>query len=274
MFFHIFCSAPKNIVVTFPILKALTKEMTKGSDHFNVDSIIDETDNPHVFITTPKDYTRLQQADVLIENGLGLEPWLEPMIKNARFKKRRVVTSTGIIPMRFINNPNALDPHAWHNLKHAKIYIQNIADALIKEDPEHLMVYQKNRDAYLKKLDFLHKKIQTLFQKLNNKTIITTHDAFWYFGKEYGITFLSPLGISTNEEPSSYTMAKLIRYIKAHKIKSAVFEQHTNNTLVQKLIQETGIKQGGVLYADSLKNGDFIETIEHNAQTIFNALFD
>ncbi|USO02362.1 MAG: zinc ABC transporter substrate-binding protein [Alphaproteobacteria bacterium] len=263
---------PKKIVVTFSVIEALTKEIIKGSQEFSVHSIIKSTDDPHDAPITPKEYVLLQNADILIENGLGLEPWLEHMIANTKFKKTRILASAGVVPMRFIKNPDVFDPHAWHNLKYAKTYVKNIADVLIKEDPKRAHLYKKNRDQYLERLEQLHKKIKLLFQGLKNRNVITTHDAFWYFGKEYGIAFWSPLGISTAEEPSSFALAKLVRYIRKHNIKGAFFEAHTNNTLVQKIIQETKIKQGGVLYSDSLKNGDFIETIHHNAHTIYALL--
>jgi zinc/manganese transport system substrate-binding protein len=260
------------IVTTFSILEDFTQQVIKGSKHFKVHSIVKKTDDPHTFVVTPKDYITLSKADILIENGLGFESWLPNMVKSVNFKGVRVIATRGIVPMRFVTNAKIYDPHAWHNISYAKIYVKNIARALIAADPKNAKIYENNRDQYLAKLDKLHIKAKAKFMNLKNTKILTTHDAFWYFGKSYNVSFISPLGISTEEEPSSFEIAKLVKYIRQNKITGAFFEAHTNNNLIKKISEETKIHVGGTLYADSLKEGGYIDTVEHNIDSIKKVL--
>ena len=232
--FHLYS---KTIITTFSVLENFTKELIKGTKTFTVHSIVKTTDDPHTFVVTPQDYVTLSKADILVENGFGFEPWLPSMLKNVSFKGRHIIASAGIKPLRFINS-NVYDPHAWHNVLNAKIYVENIAKTLIEADPENAKIYEQNKQAYLTRLSQLHQKTLETFKRCVKTPILTTHDAFWYFGDSYGVKFISPLGISTEEEPSSYTVARLISYIKKHKIKGALFEAHTNNNLVKKISRQ------------------------------------
>ncbi len=146
------------------------------------------------------------------------------------------------------------DPHAWQSVANARIYVANIRDGLVKADPAGKAAYEANAVAYLAKLDALEAEVRATIAALPaaRRKIITTHDAFGYFGAAYGMEFIAPQGVSTESEVSARDVAKIIRQIKAQKIPAVFMENITDPRLMQRIAEETGAKIGGRLYSDAL----------------------
>jgi zinc/manganese transport system substrate-binding protein len=148
------------------------------------------------------------------------------------------------------------DPHAWQSIANAKIYVANIREALSKADPAGKSSYEANAKAYLVKLDALEQEVKTAIGKIpaDHRRIITTHDAFGYFGGAYGMEFISPEGVSTDAQPSAKDMAKIIAQIRKQKIPAVFMENITDPRLMQQIAKEAGAKVGGTLYSDALSD--------------------
>lgn len=168
-----------------------------------------------------------------------------------------------------------LDPHAWQSVPNAKIYVANIRDALIAADPAGKADYEKNATAYLARLDALDAEVREAIAALpkEGRTIITSHDAFGYFAKTYGVEVVAPQGVSTEAEPTAKEVAELIRQIKAEGVKAVFVENITDPRLIKQIADESAAKLGGALYSDALSSADgpagtYIDMMRHNIKTL------
>ncbi len=173
----------------------------------------------------------------------------------------------------------AFDPHAWQSAENIVIYLDNITAALAKADPSNASNFFKNREAYVAKVKALDAEISAKMKALPKaaRTIITSHDAFGYFAKRYGLTFEAPQGMSTESEASAKDVAKLITQIREEKIRAVFVETITDNRLMEQIVRETGAKIGGTLYSDALSGpkgpaASYLDMMRHNSSTILGAL--
>lgn len=173
----------------------------------------------------------------------------------------------------------SVDPHAWQSLANARIYVANIAEGLIAADPEGTDAYAANRDAYLAEIDALDAEIRALVESLpeNRRAVVTSHDAFGYFGDAYGLTFEAPQGMSTEAEASAADVAALIRQIKDEAIPAVFVENITDRRLLDQIASETDATIGGTLYSDALSGPDgpagaYLDMMRSNVRTLGAAL--
>jgi zinc/manganese transport system substrate-binding protein len=171
------------------------------------------------------------------------------------------------------------DPHAWQSLANGKIYVANIRDGLIAVDPEGKAVYEANAANYLDTIAKEEEAVKQTIAKLppERRRIITSHDAFGYFGAAYGIEIIAPEGVSTESEASAKDVAEIIRQIKAKKIPAVFIENITDHRLIDQIARETGAKVGGTLYSDALSGPDgpaptYLDMFRHNVATLSQAL--
>jgi zinc/manganese transport system substrate-binding protein len=266
------------VVATFSILADFARNV--GGERIEVTALVGPNGDTHVYQPKPADAKELGAARLILVNGLGLEGWIDRLIKASGAKAPVVVAANGIKPqqMREGGRPE-LDPHAWQSIANAKIYVANIRDALIAADPEGASAYRANADTYLGKLDALDKEVRAEIAKIppGRRQIITTHDAFGYFGTAYGFRFIAPEGVSTETEASARDVAKIIRQIKASNIPAVFLENVTDPRLVRNIATESGAKVGGTLYSDALSSPDgpaatYIEMMHNNIRELSAAL--
>ena len=173
----------------------------------------------------------------------------------------------------------AFDPHAWQSAENIVIYLDNITAALAKADPSNASNFFKNRGAYVAKVKALDAEISAKMKALPEaaRTVITSHDAFGYFAKRYGLNFEAPQGMSAESEASAKDVAKLITQIRKEKIRAVFVETITDNRLMEQIVRETGAKIGGTLYSDALSGpqgpaASYLDMMRHNSSTILGAL--
>jgi zinc/manganese transport system substrate-binding protein len=171
------------------------------------------------------------------------------------------------------------DPHAWHSVANVKIYVANIRDGLSKADPASAAIYAANTTAYLAQLDSLETEVKAAVANIpaDRRKIITTHDAFGYFGDAYGMVFVAPEGVSTDTEASAKDVTKIILQIKTQKIPAVFMENISDPRLMQQIARETGAKIGGTLYSDALSDekgpaATYIEMMRNNVRQVTGAL--
>ena len=173
----------------------------------------------------------------------------------------------------------ATDPHAWQSLRHAVTYADNITMALAKTDPQNASAYFGNRAAYVAEMEALDAEIRAAFAELPpaGRTVVTSHDAFRYFGRDYGLTFLAPQGLSTASEASAHEVARLIELIRREGIRAVFTENVADPRLLKRIAEETGAALGGTLYPGALSGPDgpastYLDMMRHNASTLSQAL--
>jgi zinc/manganese transport system substrate-binding protein len=247
-----------------------------GGERIDVKALVGANADTHVYSPTPGDAKQVAAAMIVFVNGLGLEGWL-PRLVGASGSKAPVVTVTKGVPPRRIPDEahpgrSVTDPHAWQSIADAKIYVANIRDGLAAADPAGKAFYDANAQAYLAKLDELEQEVRTAIAAIpaDRRKVITTHDAFGYFGAAYGISFIAPEGVSTDSEPSAKDVARIIRQIRKQKIPAVFLENITDPRLIEQIARETGAALGGKLYSDALSEpsgpaATYIDMMRHNA---------
>lgn len=276
-------------VASFSILGDMVKNV--GGARIEVITLVGPNGDAHVFEPTPADAKTVASADLVIVNGLGLEGWMERLVKTSGYKGLVVVAAKGIKPLEMMKEkqeeqpePGAkhkhkIDPHAWQNLANGQIYVDDIAAGLSAVDPAGAPIFKANADAYKVKLADLNMWVKTEFASIPKpqRRLITSHDAFGYLAAAYGVTILSPMGVSTESEPSAGGVAKLIKQIRKEKITAVFIENVSDPRLVEQISKESGVKLGGELYSDALSKPEgpaptYIDMFKNNVTKMVAAM--
>ncbi|EJO31070.1 metal ABC transporter substrate-binding protein [Achromobacter marplatensis] len=299
---------PVKAVASFSILGDIVREV--GGNDVSLTTLVGPDGDAHEYEPTPGDAKKLSAAQVLFVNGLNFETWLPKLTKASGFAGKTVVASQGVTPRKFAGHGDAdkhddhghdddhghghehghdredghhhhgdADPHAWQNLANGVIYARNVAEGLAAADPAHADDYRQRANAYIAKLQALDANVKKTFAAIpaERRKVVTSHDAFGYFGDAYGVAFISAMGVSTDAEPSAGEVAAIIEQVKRERVPAVFVENITSPKLVQQIARETGAKVGGTLYSDALsKSGQpgatYLEMFEWNVRQLAAAL--
>jgi zinc/manganese transport system substrate-binding protein len=268
------------LVASFTVLADVVQQV--GGDHVHVISLIGPNGNPHQFEPSPEDAKNLKNADIAFISGAGLERWFEKLAKAAGYEGSPTVASTGIkLAERQRRGQTSDDPHVWNSLANAQVWISNIEKALAAADPADAADYRANAARYGKELQdldaYAHSKLDPV--PVDKRKVLTSHDAFGYLARDYQITFVAPLGLSTETEASAGDIVKLIDQIKKEKVMVYFFENSNDPRLVRQIAAATGARPGGELYAEALSGADgpapsYTKMFRHNIDEIAQALVE
>jgi zinc/manganese transport system substrate-binding protein len=266
------------VLATFSILGDLVQQI--GGGDVAVSVLVGPNGDAHVFQPSPADVARVRDAKLVFVNGLGLEGWMPRLVQASGSKAPLITVSKGIQPIRDEDPEHGgLDPHAWQNVANVRIYAGNIRDALVAADPGGRAAYEAHAQAYLAALDGLETEVRATIGNIPpaNRRIITTHDAFGYFAKAYGMTFIAPQGVSTEAEASSRDVARIIRQVRASKVPAVFLENISDTRLIEQIARETKARIGEKVYSDSLSEpggpaATYIDMIRHNTRAFAAAL--
>ena len=249
-------------------------EFTKivGGERIDVSIIIPPGIEPHEWEPTIKDLQKMQSADMIVINGVDFEPWITKLV-SVNHDILILDTSNGIPLLEkdkhVFNNKIQNDPHIWLDPVLAKKQIQNIANGLIKIDPQNADYYQENANAYTTKLILLDNKIRNDLSVCLKKDFLAFHDAFSYFAKEYDLNQNTIIGINPSEEPTAVTLQQIVQ--KAQNLDlNVIFTEEAVNPRVSEIIaDEIGAK---VLILSPIeiyeKNSDYIKRMEQNLSNL------
>lgn len=305
---------PIKVVASFSILADMVNQV--GGDRIVVTSLVGPDEDAHVFDPSPADAKALAQADVVVINGLGFEGWIDRLVKSSGFKGKLVVATDGIQPIEITEIKNDghdhdkhddhkhdshqhdhdkhdhdshahhnhhdhgdYDPHAWQDLGNAKVYVQNIRDALVQVMPAATTDINLRTDEYLAEIDALNQKVSARLSQIpaEDRRVIASHGAFEYFAKAYDIQFFALQGWTTEREPSAADVARLIREIKHDKVRALFVENMADPRLMNRISEETGVRIGGELYSDALSApgtaaDTYLKMFAYNADLIWSTL--
>ena len=303
---------PIRVVATFSILGDMVSRI--GGEHVAVTTLVGPDGDTHVYRPTPAAARAVSEADVLVVNGLDFEGWLDRLVETANFDGVRVVATAGIDPITFEDDHGddhdgdhdheesnaaedhgeehdahgdehedhahgAFDPHAWQSLRHAVTYVDNVTLALANVSPESASTFYRSRALYVAEIEALDAEIRSLLAELPDgaRTIVTSHDAFQYFGRDYGLAFIAPQGLSTESEASAKDVVRLIELIRKQGIRAVFLENIADPRLLKRIADETGATIGGTLYPGALSGPEgpaptYLDMMRHNARTLAQAL--
>ena len=264
-------------VSTITIINDMVKFI--GGDKVEAVSICAIGRDPHTYVPKPSDPREIATSDIVFINRLGLEHWIEQMIVNAGGERPVITVSKGIEPLYDDAGYGDPDPHAWFDLNRVKTYARNITNGLISVDPVNKSYYEENLKKYIAEINHVDSESKELIAKIDtgSRVLITSHDAFRYFGKAYGMEVYALQGISTEAKPRTEDIKKIIDLIKERNIKAVFIETTVNPALIKQITQETGAVIGGTLYSDSIgepgSEGDtFLKAFQTNVNTITESL--
>jgi zinc/manganese transport system substrate-binding protein len=265
---------PLPVVASFSILGDMVREI--GRDRVTVTALVGPDGDAHVFQPSPRDVALVAGARVFVVNGLGLEGWLGRLTEAAAFTGSVVTATSGIAPLVKGGEP---DPHAWQDVADAEIYARTIAAGLAAADPAHADEYRANGEAYATTLAGLDRWVRDEIAAVppERRRMITTHDAFAYFGRAYGVRVEAPVGMTEDAEPSAAAVAALIREVRSGGVRALFIENMTDPRLIARLADEAGVTPGGRLFADALsKPGEggetYVAMIRHNVPLMVAAM--
>jgi ABC-type Zn uptake system ZnuABC Zn-binding protein ZnuA len=250
-----------------------------GGDRVQVTSLFKPNVDAHDYEPSPADIDTIARADLVIENGAGLESWLHDTVTSSGYDGPVIDTSQGVRLRQLGGQP---DPHIWQNPRNAMVMAANIEGALAAADPADADVYRTNLAAYTKQLQALDAEVQRQLDSLANKKLVTNHDAFGYYIDRYGLQFVGSIipSFDTSAELSGRDIRDLVAKIKATRVKAVFSETSLPPKTAETIAREAGVKvvEGeDALYGDSLgpagSDGDtYLRMVRHNTRTIVHNL--
>lgn len=261
-------------VASFSILADMVQQV--AGDDAQISSIVGPDADAHLYSPNAGDAMAVAEADIIFVNGLGFETWSSDLIANSGTNAPVITVTEKVTPLLV---EGSVDPHAWNDIGNGILYVKAIAEGLSQADPANATAYQRRADAYIEKLKLLDMKAKEYLAPITpeKRIVVTAHDAFGYLANAYDMTFLAPVGIDTEAEPSAKEMAALITYLNEVDAKALFVENITNDSLIKQISAETGIKIGGRIYSDALSvkgspATSYLAMFEHNISLLAERL--
>jgi ABC-type Zn uptake system ZnuABC Zn-binding protein ZnuA len=243
-----------------------------GGSHVAVSSIVPVGASPETFQPAPQDVAKVADAKLLVENGAGLETWLDRMLRDSGNAALKTVVCTDGLPVK--NN----NPHLWMDPFLAKQYVLKIRDGLAAVDPAHAAEYRKNAEAYNRRLDVLRNAIQAQIDTIPpaHRYMIVFHNAFQYYNDRFGLVTLGFVERNPGQEPNPQQIAGLIDLAKQHGVRAVFSEPEYSPKLLYSIAQGAGVKVVENLYDDSIgtdsRVADYVSMLTYDTGVIVKAL--
>lgn len=228
-----------------------------GGESINLTGILKPGDDPHVYEPVPQDSIAFEQADLVLYNGYNLEPGLIRIMNAAGANAEKIAVGEVVQPLQLEQYGQTVpDPHVWGSAANAVLMVQAVRDALIELSPDDRAELTQNADRLIAELEQLHTWIQQQTATIppDQRQLVTTHDAFQYYGNAYGLTIAGTLiGISTEEQPSAQTVQQLVNSVRQLGVLAIFAETTINPRLITTVAEEAGVKLAPQqLYSDSI----------------------
>lgn len=240
------------VVTTTTMLTDLAREI--GGDKLDIQGLLTPGGDPHLYKPTPGDAKLIARSDLVLTHGLKLEGWMDNLVRNVGGESEVVVTTSGIKPYSDPQKTGYPDPHSWHDVSLWQKQAENVCTAFVGLDPANAETYRSRKATYLKTLKTLDDWVKLEVAKIpaSKRYLVTSHDAFRYFGERYGLKVVAVQGVSTDSEAGARDIARVVELVRSQKIPAVFIESSVSPKLVEQISRETGAKVGGILYSDAL----------------------
>ncbi len=235
--------------------------------------------DPHLYDPSPTDAQKVSKADLIFMNGLTFEGWINQLIESSGTKAPTITVTDGLTPISSSEYQDAYDPHAWMDVNKAQTYIKNIYEGLVSILPEEKATFEFNYKAYSRKLKDLDEYITQQINRVpeEHRILITSHDAFSYYGQRYGLKIEGVKGTSTEAEAQTSDLRRVMSVITTSGVPAIFVESTVNPKLINQIASDNKVKVGGSLYADSIgkkgSDGDsYYNMMKSNTDVITKAL--
>ncbi|WP_399553743.1 metal ABC transporter substrate-binding protein [uncultured Selenomonas sp.] len=263
-----------HIVTSFYPMYVATINITQGVDGVTVTNMTKpQTGCLHDYQLMTEDMKTLEKADAFVINGAGMESFLDKVIEQ-RKNLKIIDASKGI---ELLKDDDEENPHVWLSVTDAILQVKNIAEQLKAADPKHADAYEKNAAAYIKKLEALKAEMHAELDTVPNKDIVTFHEAFPYFAKEFGLNIISVVEREPGTEPTPAELQATIEQVKKLPVKVLFTEPQYSPSAAETIARETGAK---IYTLDPVVTGEaneqainaYIDTMKKNMETLKTAL--
>lgn len=263
-----------HIVTSFYPMYIATLNITQGIDGVTVTNMTKpQTGCLHDYQLMTEDMKTLEKADAFVINGAGMESFLDKVIKQQ--KSLKVIDASKGIDL--LKDGDEENPHVWLSVTDAIAQVKNIAEQLKAADPKHADAYEKNAAAYIKKLEALKTEMHAALDTVPNKDIVTFHEAFPYFAKEFGLNIISVVEREPGTEPTPAELQATIEQVKKLPVKVLFTEPQYSPSAAETIARETGAK---IYTLDPVVTGEaneqainaYIDTMKKNMETLKTAL--
>lgn len=277
--------APLPVVASFSIVGDVVRAV--GGERVRIEVLVGPGGDAHVHQPTPAQARQVAASRIVFSHGLGFEGWMPRLLRSTGFKGRHVAVADGVKTIAAAAAPPKVghhhhhgpDPHTWQDVANVLVWVERIAAALCAADPPGCEGYRRRAEAYAQTLRALDAEIRAAWAAIPpaQRTVLTSHEAFGYYGAAYGVRFVAPQGVSTDAEASARGVATLIRQIRAEGVRALFVEAAADPRLVEQIGRETGLKPAGRLYADALSPPDgpassYEALMRHNTRLMVQAL--
>lgn len=260
-----------------------------GGDKIHVTNLVPAGVEPHDWEPSTTDMVNLENADILIYNGAGMEHWIEQVSTSLENKKLVMVeASKGISLLEGGHDEEeepseeaeegGYDPHVWLSIKNARLEMENIKNALVEADKENASYYEANYKTYAEKFDVLDKEFTDTLTPLTNKSIVVAHKAFAYLCADYGLTQVPIEGLAADSEPDAKRMAEIIEFAESNNVKTIFFEELVSPKVAETIASEIGAATEVLnpiegLTEEQVSGGeDYLSIMEQNLNALKKAL--
>lgn len=226
----------------------------------------------HDYQLAPDDLKTLTHADVFIVNGLGMESFLDKAISKIPGLK---IINAGL-EIEPIRGPQGANPHVWLSLTLAIRQVQNIAAGLARNDPAHAFLYMRNCEDYVRQLEDLRSRMQAALKSLTTRDIVTFHEAFPYFAREFNLNIIAVVQREPGSEPGAREMAETIRLIRKKKARAIFIEPQYPDKSAFTIARETGavVCVLDPAVTGPMKEDAYLRIMEANLAALVKALKD
>ncbi|WNB84620.1 metal ABC transporter substrate-binding protein [Cellulomonas sp. ATA003] len=265
------------VLTTFTVLADMARQV--AGRHVRVESVVDVGVEIHGYEPTPDDLRRAADADLVLDNGLGLEAWSERFL--ARLDAPHVTVSDGVatIPIESGGSTGQPNPHAWMSPDAAIVYVANIADALAELDPAHAADFRANARTYSAELRAVRDALVDRLERLDpdRRALVTCEGAFSYLARDAGLAEAYLWPVSSDAQGTPQGVARAITFVREREVPAVFCESTVSDTAQRQVARETGARFGGVLYVDSLSGPDgpvptFLDLLRHDTEVVAAAL--
>jgi ABC-type Zn uptake system ZnuABC Zn-binding protein ZnuA len=258
------------VVTTTTVLTDFARRV--GGERVGVHPLLGAHVDPHDYEATPADLEAIADADVIVQNGVGLEDWFDDTIDSAGAHALVVDASAGVA--RRVDDDGHPDPHIWHDPRNAEVMVANIARAFAAADPARAPTYELNRRRYTAEIAALDEGIAARLGALTDRKVVTDHDAFGYYLDRYGLQLVGTVipTFDTQAELSPGDVSDLVEAIRSEGVRAVFAEGSVPARTAEAVAAEAGVRVvagEGALYGDGLgpdgSAGDtYLKAMEHN----------
>ena len=265
------------VLTTFTVLADIAQNV--AGDHLEVASLTKAGAEIHGYEPTPRDIAAASEADLVLDNGLGLEAWFAQFVDSVDVP--RVVVSEGVEVMDITGDVDAgkPNPHAWMSPLNVQVYVENMVEAFSQLDPEHAEDYAAQGAEYTAQLQEVHDDLVTELETVpeEQRSLVTCEGAFSYLARDVGLSEQYIWPVNAEQQATPQQIAAVIDHVDAQDVPAVFCESTVSDAPMQQVVEATDAQFGGTLYVDSLSAPDgpvptYLDLLHHDADTIVEAL--